>query len=110
MEDDGAVGGAAHAPVGDAHHVAHALLQQLLGQAHFAFLRHAGEAARTNPLEHHHTLRGDIEIGVVDALVVVFNVLEDDGAPTVLQQFRRGRGRFDHRAVRTEIAVEDRRA
>ena len=45
VQHHGAVGGAAHARIGDAHHVGHALRQQLGRQAHVADLGHAGVAA-----------------------------------------------------------------
>ena len=45
VQHDGAVGGAAHARVGDAHHVGDALAQQLRRQRHVADLGHAGIAA-----------------------------------------------------------------
>ena len=66
-----------------------------------------GIAPRPNPLEHHHAVGVDVEIGVVDALVIVLDALEDNGLPTMLHQRRRGGGRFDHRAIRAEIAAED---
>src|SRR5262245_19677005 len=41
VEDDGAIGRAAHAGIGYAHHVGNALLQELRRQRHIADLRHA---------------------------------------------------------------------
>ena len=52
VEHDRAVGGAAHAAVADAHHVAHSLLEQLAGQRHVRDLRHARVPARPAPAQH----------------------------------------------------------
>jgi len=41
VQDHGAVGGAAHARIGDPHHIGHALGQQLGRQAHVADFGHA---------------------------------------------------------------------
>ncbi len=46
MEHDGAEGGAAHARVGDTHHVAQALLRQLLRDRDIAGFGHARCATR----------------------------------------------------------------
>ena len=65
MQDAGAVARAAHARIGDAHHVAHALLQQLLRDRQHAPFRHAGAALRAGIAQHQHVVRRDVEI-VVD--------------------------------------------
>jgi hypothetical protein len=81
-----AVGRAAHARVGDAHHVCDALAQQLRRQAHVADLGHARIALRAAVLQHEHESGVDVEVGVDDACLVVFEVLEHDGAAAVLEQ------------------------
>ena len=82
VQHDGAEGGAAHARVGDAHHVLHALLRQLLRDRQVAGLGHAGRAARAGVAQHEHVVGGDVESRVVDALGQVL-------APT--RRRRRGR-------------------
>ena len=67
VQHAGAVAGAAHARVGDAHHVAHALLEQLLRDRQLAPLGHARRALRARALQHQHRVLVDHEIGVVDA-------------------------------------------
>ena len=52
-----AVARAAHARVGDAHHVAHALREQLLRDRQLAPLGHAGRAERARVLQHEHRIR-----------------------------------------------------
>ena len=67
MQDAGAIAGAAHARIGDAQHVAHALLQQLLRDRQHAPFRHARPALRAGIAQHHDVVGRDIEIGIVHA-------------------------------------------
>src|SRR5436309_1660016 len=62
VQDHGAVRSAAHARIGDAHHVGDALLQELGRQRHVADFGHAGIALRPAVLQHHDALLGDVEI------------------------------------------------
>ena len=107
MEDDGAVGGAAHAGVGDADHVGDALAQQLGRQAHVAAFGHAGIAARAAALEDEDRGGVDVELGVGDAGVVVLDALEHDRTAAVAQEGGRGGGRLDDRTVGGEVAAQD---
>ena len=61
VQDAGAVGGAAHPRVGDPHHLAHALLEQLHRQRQHAPFGHAG-AHRAGVLEHQDVVGRDVEI------------------------------------------------
>ncbi len=106
VQHHGAVGRAAHARIGDPHHVLDALPQQLRRQAHVADLGHAGVALGSAVLHHQHRVGVDLERFVDDAGLVVLQVFEHDRAATVLQQ-RRCRGRrFEHRAARRQIAAQ----
>jgi hypothetical protein len=102
-----AIGRAAHAGVRDAHHVLHALAQQLGRQAHVADLGHAGVALGAAVLHHHDAAGVDVQVLVDDALLVVFQVLEHHGPAAVLEQGGRGRRRLEHRAARRQVAAQD---
>ncbi len=106
MQHDGAVRRAAHARIGNAHHVRYALLQHLGRQRHVADFRHARITLRAAVLEHEHARFIDVEIVAVDARVEVFDVLEHDRPAAMLHQMRRCRRRLHHGTVRREIAVQ----
>src|SRR5262245_12350261 len=106
VQDHGAVRGAAHARVRDAHHVGDAFLQYLGRQRHVADLGHAGIALRPAVLEHHHAAFVDVELRVVDARVEVLDALEHHRAAAVLHELGRGGGWFYYRAVRAEVAAQ----
>ena len=78
VQHDRAVGGAAHPPVADAHHVAHALREQLRRQRQVRDLGHARVALRPAAAQHQHRVGVDVEVGVVDAGVQVLDGVEDD--------------------------------
>ena len=88
VQDDGAVGGAAHARIGDADHIRYAFAQHFRRQGHVADFGHSGIAARAAILEDHDAGFVDVEIFVVDAGVKIFDRFEDDGAAAMLQQLR----------------------
>ena len=67
VQHHGAVGGAAHAGVGDADHVGHAGGQQFRRQAHIADLGHAGVALGAAVLHHEDGAGVHVERRVVDA-------------------------------------------
>ena len=75
-----AVGRAAHARVGDAHHVGDARFSSFGGKRHIADLGHPGIALRAAVLEHHHAVFVDVQRRIVDSLLEILDVLEDDGA------------------------------
>ena len=108
VEDDGAEGGAAHAGVGDAHHVFDALACELHGDWQIAGFGHAGCAFGTGVAEDEDVVGGDVEVGIVDAIGQVFDAVEDDGAAGVAHEVRRCGGVLDDGAEGREIAVEDR--
>ena len=86
MQDAGAVAGAGHARIGDAHHVAHAGLKELLWDRQLAPFGHARRAHGPGILEHQHRIRRDIQIRVVDPRVQVGPVGEDHRRAGVLEQ------------------------
>ena len=106
VQHHGAVGGAAHARVADAHHVGDALLQHLGRQRHVADLGHAGVALGPAVLQHQDAVLVDVEVGVVDARVEVVAVLEHHRAAVVHHQRRRRGARLDHRAARRQVAAQ----
>ena len=69
VQDDGAVGRAAHPRIRNADHIGDALLQHLRRQRHIADFGHAGIALGTAVFEDHDTGRVDIQIRVFDAYV-----------------------------------------
>ncbi len=107
MQDHGAVGRAAHARVGDAHHVLDALLEKPRGDGGGAPLGHAGRAAGAGVLEHEDGGFVDRQGRIVDAAVEVVVVAEDHGAAPVGQEVRGGGRLFEHGAVGAEVAGED---
>ena len=58
--------------------------QHLRRQAHVADFGHARVALRAAVLQHQHARRVDVEVWIVDARVVVLDVLEHDRAAAVL--------------------------
>ena len=78
VQHAGAVRRAGHAGVADPHHVAHALLQQLLRDREHPPLRHPRAAQRPGVAQHEHGVRVDVQRRVVDARRHVVVVLEDD--------------------------------
>jgi hypothetical protein len=106
VQHHGAVGGAAHARVADAHHVGDALAQHLGRQRHVAHLGHAGVALGAAVLQHQDAGLVDVQVLVVDAGVEVVAVLEHHRAAGVLHQRRRGRAGLDDRAARRQVAAQ----
>src|SRR5882672_4233015 len=90
VQDAGAVAGAAHARVRQAHHVAHPLLEELLRHRQHAPFGHARAAERPGVAQHQHRVGVDLEVVAIDARRHVVVVLEYHGFPGVLEQLRRG--------------------
>jgi hypothetical protein len=86
VEDDGAVGGAAHAAVADPDHVADAALQQPGRQGHVADLRHARVALGAAAPQDQHGGLIDLEGRVVEAGVEVLDAVEHHRPAPVPQQ------------------------
>ncbi len=79
------------ARVRNAHHISDAFFQDLLGQGHVAHFGHAGKALGPAILRDHDAGFVDVQIRVVDARLVVVDVLEDDGAAAVFHELGRRR-------------------
>ena len=105
-----AVAGAAHPRVGDAHHVADALLQQLLRDRQHPPLGHAGTAERTRVLQHQHRIGRHRQRRIVDPRREIVVVLEHHRGTRVLEQPALRRGVLDDGAVGREIAAQHRDA
>ena len=106
MQHASAITCPAHARIGNTHHVAHALFEQLLRNRQHAPLRHAGTAQRTGVAQHQHRASIHIEIRVVEPRGHVVVIVEHHCATGVLQQLRVGCGRLDNGSVRREIATQ----
>ena len=105
VEHDGAVGGAAHARVGQAQHVLDARRRELLRDRQVAGLRHAA-GLRAGVLQHERVVRPDVEVGIVDAGREVVERGEHHRSRGLLEQPRVGGGALEDRALRGERAVE----
>ena len=108
VQHDGAEGSAAHARVGDAHHVFDALARELHGDGQIAGFGHAGRAFGAGVAQDEDVVGGDVEVGRVDAAAMssseskttarpVWRIRCGDAAECLMTALR---GR--------EIAVEDR--
>jgi hypothetical protein len=82
VQDDCAVGGAAHPRVRDADHVPHAAGKKPLWQRGVADFGHSGVAAWSAPSEDQDVGLVDVEGRGVDAGAQVLYRVEDDGAAT----------------------------
>jgi hypothetical protein len=86
VQGTGSVAGAGHAAVAEAHHVAHALQDELLRDRQLAPLGHAGSADGAGVAQDEHGVRGDIEIHVLDREPSSRVAVEDEGGAGVLQR------------------------
>ena len=102
--------GTAHAGVADAHDVVDAALEQLDRYGQMPPLRETGAALRAGVLQNENRVFVDLEIFVVDVGAQVAVALEDHCPAAVSQQVGRRRGLLDHRTVRSQVAVENRRS
>ena len=107
VEGAGAVGGAGHAAVGEADHVAHALEDEFFRDGELAPFGHAGSADGAGVAEDEDGVRGDVEVHVFDGGFHVGVGVEDEGGAGVGAEVRGGGGVFDDGAVGAEVAAED---
>ena len=91
MQHDGAVRCAAHARVGDAHHVLYAGARKPGGNRQVARFRHAVAALRPRILHDEKIVRLDVERGIVDARGKVRGRAKHDSAAAALEEPRVGR-------------------
>ena len=111
VQNAGAIAGAAHPRVGDAHHVAHALLYQLGRHWQHAPFRHARPALRPGIAQDQHRVLGRVQILVVDRRLHGGIIVEDQRRPGVLQELAVHRRHLHDAAIRRQIALEhDQRA
>ncbi len=106
MQHHSSVRSAAHPAVADTHHVAYALLEQLLRQRHVRHFRHPGVALGPAAAQHQHGVRIHIQLRIVDAGVEVLNAVEDQRGTAMLDQVRGGRCGFDDGAGGGEVAAQ----
>ena len=97
---------AAHASIGNAHHIGHALSQQLGGQAHVAHFGHARVTLWPTVLHHQNRVGSDCQLRVIDAGLVHVEVLEDHGLSAMLHQGRGRSGWLEYRAQRRQVAAQ----
>ncbi len=106
MKYDCSVSSTTHARIRNADHVCHAFAQQFRWYGHIPNFRHARITARAAVLQDHHAIFVNVQALIIDTRVEVLDVFENNGAPAMLKQVWTGRGRFDHSAIRSEIASE----
>ena len=109
MQHTCSVGRAAHARVGDPHHVANALLEQLLRNREHAPLRHTRSAERSGGLQDQHGILGNGQIRAVDARFQIVVIFEDDCGAGMIQQLGRGRRGLDDGSVGRQAAAQNSR-
>src|SRR4051812_44614327 len=105
VQNAGAVAGAAHARIGDPHHVADSLLHELGRDRQHAPFRHARSALRPRIAQDENVVFGDVEIGIIDRLLHRRIVIEHQRRPGMLEEARRTGGGFYDAAVGREIAL-----
>src|SRR5262245_15660313 len=107
MQHHRAERGAAHAGVGNPHHVLDATAAQFLGDRQGAGFRHARRADRAGIAQHQNMLRRDRQGRVIDARAEVIERVEHQRRALVRGQFP-GRGRqLEGGAVRRQRAGQD---
>src|SRR5207248_3880929 len=100
VEDDGAEGGAAHASIGDAHHVFDALARELHRNWKITSFGHAGCALGTGVAQDKDVVGSDVEVGIVNAIGEVFDAVKVNRTAGVTQKMRRGGGVLHNGAER----------
>ena len=106
MQHDGAEGRAAHARVGNAHHVLDAFGRELLRDRQIAGLRHRGGRMRAGILQHQNILRLDVELGIVDARGEIGERGKHHRPALELEQIGVGGRALEDRALRRQIAEQ----
>src|SRR5215475_4909559 len=107
VQDYGAIGGAAHARIGDANHIGNTLLQDLRRQRHVSYFGHSWISAGSAVFEDHHARLVDVELRIIDASAEILNVFENDGAAAMLHQVGRCCRGFEDCAIGAEISFQD---
>src|SRR3954462_3581958 len=102
VQNAGAVAGAAHARIGDAHHVADALLHELGRDRQHAPFRHARSALRAGVAQDQDMIGRDVEIGIVDRLLHRRIIVEHQRRAGMPQEARLARRGLDDAAVGRE--------
>ena len=110
MQHDGAVTGATHTPVRDAHHVFHAHTGEFDGDGQIARFRHAGCAFGADVFEHQNIVCRHIQVRQIHPGREVCGVFKHDGAAFVFHQPRVSRRLFDDGTTRRQVAVQNRDA
>lgn len=110
MQHNCAVRGAAHARVGDAQHIANALLEQLPRDRQVADFGHARTADGTAVLQDQDMGWRRIKRWIMDARLEVGDIFEDQRGTAVITEGGTGGGMLDDRAIGSEVAAEDAQA
>ena len=105
VQDHGSKRGAAHARIGNPHHVLEARTGELGGDGQVSGLRHAG-SNRAGVLQHKHIILAYVQQGVVDTRSEVIQIGEHDGAPLVFKQLLVGRRAFQDGPIGGEVAEQ----
>ena len=110
MQHAHAVAGAAHAGIGEAHHIAHALLQQFVRNRQHPPLGEAGTTFRAGITQHEHGIRRDVQFGIVQFGFEIRIIIKHQRRPAMVEKILRSSGGFHHTTVRREIAAQHKRA
>src|ERR1700730_4534472 len=105
MQDYRAISGAAHTSIGNPDHIGDTGFQKLRWQAHITNLCHPGITARAAIFEHQNRVLVNLQRRVVNALMIMFDVVEHDRSPRVLEQTWTSCGRFQHSPVWRQVAA-----
>jgi hypothetical protein len=106
VQHNGAKGGSAHSPIGDAHHVPDTPLQELTRNGEVSHLRHTRPANRSYTLQHQYIVLYHIQLRAVDSRAQVSRIPEDKSPSPMVKEPGRGSGMFDHSAIRRQIASQ----
>ena len=106
MQHAGAIAGAGHPRVRQAHHVAMAFLQQFLRHRQHAPFRHPRPTLRPGITQHQHVVGGNIPTLVIHCFLQRRVIVEHHRRSGMLQKALIHRRRFDHAAIGREVAGE----